>query len=130
MCECGTCKCFDPYYGTYCELCSGTELCKRASCDVDGLNGMCAECVVNLLEVFNENNITGNELFTEEFVEASIQEQTLPQGSVLNLTDVVIYLPDSFSTECNESCPQLVIINQTSQVDYMIDGECIMSCRW
>ena len=123
----------DPFYGTYCELCSGQELCKGASCDVDGLNGECAECVVNFLEVFHENNVTVSELLTDDFVEASIQNGTLPPGSTLDLVDMVIRLnPNNTITGCNTSCPPLVITNRTQQVDYVIDGECTVTCtcRW
>ena len=91
---------------------------------------MCAECVINLLEVFNENNVTVNELFTNDFVEASIQNGTLPLQSTLDLEDMVIYFPGNSTTGCNDSCPQLVITNQTQLVDYVIDGEHIVTCRW
>ena len=87
---------------------------------------MCVECAVELLDAFHSNNVTVEELFTEAFLEAAIDNGTLPLG--LKVEDLdgekAIYLPPSFSRECNTSleCVPLVIINQTLQMDYEIRG--------
>ena len=88
---------------------------------------MCTECAVELLDIFHSNNVTMDELFTEAFVEAATDNGTLPLGSKLQEFngEKAIYLPPSFSRECNASidCPPLVIINQTLQMDYEIQGK-------
>ena len=37
QCVCGQCQCVNPgpYFGTYCELCSGDPVCQRDTCDLD-----------------------------------------------------------------------------------------------
>ena len=127
-CNCGQCSCFSPYFGTYCELCSGSEVCVQGTCGISGPNGVCTECVVKLLEVFYTNNVTVDELWTEEFVEAVIKNGTLPKEShLIELNeDKAIRLPNSFSEECrNSTCPALIIINQTQVMDYKIQGGAI-----
>ena len=112
-----------PYFGTYCELCSGSKVCIQGNCDITGPSGVCTECVVELLEVFHENNITRDELFTEAFLQEAIRNGTLPFGSELRdlNEEKAIFLPESFS--CNASCTGLVIINQSLDLEYDILGE-------
>ena len=84
--------------------------------------------MVKLLEVFYTNNVTVDELWTEEFVEAVIKNGTLPKEShLIELNeDKAIRLPNSFSEECrNSTCPALIIINQTQVMDYKIQGGAI-----
>ena len=122
---CGVCECTPPYFGTYCELCSGDPVCALGTCDIDRSNAMCARCVVDLLEVFNNDSVTVDELLTVEFVSNAIMNDTLPVGSMLGMLPEGegIFLPESFSDSCNASCPRLVIINRTMQVDYVIMGK-------
>ena len=90
---------------------------------------MCVSCAIDLLEVFIDNNVTGSELFSNEFFESASQNGTLPPESmfVMENGEVTIRLPDSFTASCsmqvNVSCPELVIINQTMELDYEIQGE-------
>ena len=123
-----------PYFGTYCDLCSGDPVCKRETCDPSLSNAQCAKCLVELLKILNINSLNDNELFNANFVEAAIMNGILPRGTVLgslnNVTsDVAIFLPVSFSVGCNNSCPQLVVINQTMLVDYEITGKIIILVR-
>ena len=125
---CGSCNCKSPYFGTYCDLCSGEKVCQLNSCHNRGHNALCISCVADLLNIFLENNVTESELFSEDFIEAAVENGTLPEGSVLVMEDgqLAIILPDSFSGSCsnevNVSCPELVIINQTLELDYEIQG--------
>ena len=121
-----------PYFGTFCELCSGDPVCQRSTCDLDKSNAQCARCVVELLEPFNNRSIEDTKLFNADFVEDAIMNGTLPRGTVLgslnNMTsEMAIFLPVSFSVECNNSCPQLVVINQTMLVDYEIMSKAILN---
>ena len=79
---------------------------------------------MTLLEVFRNNNVTEDDLFTEEFVNASIRNGTLPNESRLQVLDGVIsiLLPDNFTSQCNASCTSLAIINQTQDMDYELLG--------
>lgn len=125
---CGECQCNPPYFGTYCELCSGDPVCQLGTCDLDRSNALCARCVVDLLEVFFDNGVMIDELLTEEFIASAIMNETLPVGSRLEMLangtgDEAITLPMSTSSDCNASCPQLVIINRTMMVDYEIMGK-------
>ena len=133
QCVCGQCQCVNPgpYFGTYCELCSGDPVCQRGTCDLDRSNAQCARCVVELLEPFNSRDIDDTNLFDADFIDAEIMNGTLPRGTVLgslnNMTsEVAIFLPMSFSVNCNNSCPQLVVINQTMLVDYEIMSKAIL----
>ena len=125
---CGECLCNPPYFGTYCELCSGDEVCQTRTCDVDGDNAMCTLCAVNLLQDAYDAGIR-SELFSDDFIEAA--DGTLPTGSMLAMEEdgqLAIRLPDSFSASCSMgegvSCPGLVIINQNfMEIDYEIQGE-------
>ena len=125
-CNCGHCSCFPPFFGTHCELCSGSKVCIQGTCDISGPNGICTECVVELLDIFHTNNVTVEELLTESFVQAAIRNKTLPAGSVLRDLngEKAIFLPESFSLQCNVSCTPQVIINQSLELDYDILGQC------
>ena len=123
-CNCGQCSCFSPFFGTYCELCSGSEVCIQGTCDVSGPNGICTACTVALLEVFHSNNVSVEELMTERFLREAVRNGTLPIGSILRDLngEKAIFLPESFSRQCNRSCTPLVIINQTLDLDYDVQG--------
>ena len=79
---------------------------------------------MELLEVFHTNNVTIEELLTTEFVQGAMRNGTLPSGSVLGDLngEKAIFLPESFSTQCNVSCTPQVIINQTLDLEYDILG--------
>ena len=121
--------CRPPYFGTYCELCSGDAVCQLSTCNSDGIKALCASCVIDILEIFHGNDTKEDELFSDEFVDLASQNETLPLGSVLIMEggQLAIILPDSFSASCsnevNVSCPGLVIINQTLELDYEIQGK-------
>ena len=120
-----------PYFGTFCDLCSGDPVCKRETCDPNLFNAQCAKCLVELLETLNIRNLKDTELFNANFVEDAIMNGALPRGTVLrslnNMTsEMAIFLPISFSVKCKNSCPQLVLINQTMLVDYDITGKAII----
>ena len=113
-CGCdGTCSCQDPYFGDYCELCSGSEVCFDLTCDS---NSPCAECAITL---FQDIGTDDESVF---FSDASLGN--LPGGSKLNLTEGVyqVTLPEGACRECDQG---VVIINGTEEVDYMIDGGCM-----
>lgn len=100
-------------------------MCVQGTCDISGPSGVCTECVVKLLEVFHTNNITADMLFNETFVQMAIRNGTLPFGSRLqdlNGEGRAIFLPDSFSKQCNKSCTPLVIIDQAQELEYEILG--------
>ena len=125
---CGECQCNPPYFGTYCELCSGDDVCQTRICDVDGDNAMCTLCAAELLQEAYDAGIR-SELLSEEFVDGATQNGTLPEGSmfVIDNGQLAVRLPDSFVANCRMevgiACPGLVIINQTTEVDYEIQGE-------
>ena len=124
-CSCGQCSCFPPFFGTYCELCSGSNVCIQGTCDISGPNGICTGCAVGFLEVFHANNVTVDELLSEAFVQIAIRNGTLPPGTVLGELngEKAIFLPETFSAQCNRSCTPLVIINQTLNLEYDIQGQ-------
>lgn len=90
---------------------------------------MCAKCVIDLLEIFRERNVSVNELLTHEFVQTSIENETMPNGSYIqqmNDGQSSILLPQSFVDElCNVSteCTQMTIVNQSLFLDYEIEGQ-------
>lgn len=102
-------------------------MCAQRTCDISGPNGACTECVVDLLEEFYSRNVTVEELLTESFVKTAMRNGTLPFGSNLHTLngEKAILLPESFSRQCNDSvtCPRLVIINQTLELEYVIQGK-------
>ena len=131
MCQC---KKTGPYFGTYCELCSGDRVCQLGTCDINRPNAQCARCVVEMLETFTNDNIEADELYDPDFIVRAINNGTLPDGTELYFmsnepSETVIFLPSSFSVQCNNSCPQLVIINQTMLVDYEIMGKLLILCH-
>ena len=79
---------------------------------------------MTLLEVFHANSVTVDELLTENFVRVAIRNGTLPPDSVLRELngEKAIFLPESFSAGCNGSCTPLVIINQSLNLEYDIQG--------
>ncbi|CAI8001615.1 Integrin beta-1, partial [Geodia barretti] len=131
-CSCGQCSCFPPFFGTYCELCSGSNVCIQGTCDISGPNGICTGCAVGFLEVFHANNVTVDELLSEAFVQIAIRNGTLPLGTVLGELngEKAIFLPETFSAQCNRSCTPLVIINQTLNLEYDIQGFLSTRCQY
>ena len=130
MCQC---KKPGPYFGTYCELCSGDSVCQKDTCDINRPNAQCAICVIEMLETFINDDIKVDELFDTDFIVSAINNGTLPEGTVPDFlsnetAEVAIFLPSNFSVQCNNSCPQLVIINQTLLVDYEILGKLLILC--
>ena len=49
---CGQCQCVNtgPYFGTFCDLCSGDPVCRKESCNPNLSNAQCAKCAVEFLE--------------------------------------------------------------------------------
>ena len=129
-CQCGVCQCEDPYFGEYCELCSGEDICRVTICAPDNDDALCASCVFDLLEMLNA---TGIGVFTPAGFEAAVLDGLLPVGSMLTrfpdepMDVMAIQLPANFTANCgmseNVTCPPLAIINETMSVDYMIEGK-------
>ena len=125
---CGECRCNPPYFGTYCELCSGDDVCQTRICDENGDNGRCTSCAVGILQDAYDAGIR-SKLFSDEFIVGATQNGTLPKGSmfVMENGQFAVRLPDSFVANCRMeegfACPGLVIINQTMELDYEIQGE-------
>ena len=132
FCQCGECQCEDPYFGEYCELCSGQESCLVQICAPDGDNALCASCVVDLLDTLNATEI-GDEVFTPAGLESAVLAGLLPMGSTLAtffdgvMNVQAIELPANFTASCgmseNVTCPPLAIINETMSLQYIIEGE-------
>lgn len=104
-------------------------------CAPSGENARCTSCVIDLLDVLEENGF-GNELFTEEGFAAASQ-LILPAGSRLtevNISMVVsaIALPLNFSRNCTRDvsattlCPEVLIINESMVMQHLIDGTVLL----
>jgi protocadherin alpha len=129
FCECGACQCNDPYFGEFCELCSGDDICQLLICGPDSDNTPCASCVVDLLVMLNDTGV-GLDVFTATGFNSTLENGDLPAGSVQTLfSDGVsmvpaIELPASFAASCgmsnNVTCPPLVIINETMAMPYIV----------
>ena len=120
-------------------------MCRLQTCIASGDNALCTSCVVERLEVLNIAGIDV-ELFTDEGLQEAIDNNTLPEGSMLTMvkygtdttgTDMiatVILLPAGFSTECsvsvNVSCPEFVIVNETLEIEYEIEGKLFIEPLW
>ena len=132
VCECGACICQAPYFGEFCELCSGDPICQPRTCAPDGDNARCASCVIDLLDVLNDRDF-GFNLFTPEVLLNATLNGSLPDGTFLTqvMIDEMIVaaleLPEDFSADCssavNASCPQFVVINDTLEMEYEIQSK-------
>ena len=130
FCECGECQCQEPYFGQYCELCSGDDICQFENCDD---NALCASCVIEILDSLNMTGIGPDSLFTADGVSMAIANGMLPMGSRLTMfrdDDMevqAIELPQNFSMNCgmkvNVMCPQLVIVDQITVMEYQIQSK-------
>ena len=118
-CGCdGTCQCETPYSGTYCGTCSGSSECTE-NCDI---NQICAQCAIDVVQQYLDE---GN-LF---FAPGILSRPGIPAGSTFNLSGDTfeLRLPPTSQfceavTEANR-CPNIVIINGSSTVEYDIDGK-------
>ena len=131
MCECGVCICESPYFGDYCDLCSGDDVCQTGTCDVEGESHLCAECAVDLLEALNNASSTDElQLFTDEGLMIAIYNLSLiPMDSVLTFLEIgevnvsAIELPKDFVANCsaqvNGLCPGFFIVNEEELMDNM-----------
>ena len=110
--------CLDPYFGDFCELCSGDSICFDSNCDS---NRDCANCILDLIAP--EIDTIAVE---EYFMNASVLLE-LPEGSVLMFDDInnanQIILPSSACSMCGSGA---VIINGTENTDYEIGGKNIL----
>jgi protocadherin alpha len=140
-CECGECVCEEgPYFGDYCQLCSGDPVCQQRTCMEDGNNALCTSCVLDLLDTLNDRDIDSEQLFSDEGL--AVATGVFPEDSVLTavtygdedeLTAKAIFLPRNFSQSCSESvgvstCPQFVIVNETLELEYEIEGVLATRC--
>ena len=123
---CGQCQCVNtgPYFGTFCDLCSGDPVCRKETCNPNLSNAQCAKCAVEFLETFNKEEVSDSELFDTDFIHEAIVNGTLPMGTALSSLDsatseTAIFLPMRFAVKCN-NCSPLVVIRQTMLVDYEI----------
>ena len=119
-CGCnGRCECQDPYLGEYCEVCSGDESCLEQTCSA---HTECARCAVDFFnQILPMTEMP--ELLTIDSLDSL--EGLLPNGSSLmydaSSNTFFFGLPSGF---CPEGCTQnVVVINGTDDVDYMIDSE-------
>ncbi len=113
-----------PYFGTYCELCSGDPICADVTCDE---NEPCAQCGLNLVTTFNDEISTGV-FFSEETFDSLLSSGGLPNGTrrVFDDQDMEsIELPPGY---CGSLCPMIVLINGTQDAEYDIQGECVLVC--
>ena len=114
-CGCdGTCDCPDlPYFGDFCELCSGDDICSESNCDS---NRDCANCILDII-IPLMNTIT-----VEDFANKFVASQ-LPDGYVLMRDDVndvnQITLPTSACPVCESGA---IIISETDTTSYRIEG--------
>lgn len=121
-CGCdGTCQCNSPYFGAYCERCSGSSECPE-NCEV---NMLCVQCALDAIEPY-ASTLSQEEFFSEEL----LTREGIPPGSRLLLDGDVhqLILPpaDTFCDRVmmdSSRCPTIVIINATSDVDYRINGK-------
>ncbi|XP_064401287.1 integrin beta-1-like [Halichondria panicea] len=121
-CGCnGRCECQEPYLGTYCEFCSGDEICFSQTCE---RNRDCAACTVELLDQLPL--LTAADFFT------NVTLNNFPNGTTFTFDTI----SDTFqfrlpSDYCTGNCSQnVVIINGTDNVDYMIQGEMAIRCEF
>lgn len=117
MCGCeGTCECENPYFGQFCELCSGSEVCFDTNCDS---NRDCANCALDII-VEMVDSVT-----VEEFFQTAASNPDLPEGSDVTFNPennaFEVTLPRGHCPSCDDG---VVIINGTERADYEIDGEC------
>ena len=94
---------------------------------------MCTSCVVEILDSLNMTGIGPDSLFTEDGVSMAVANGMLPMGSRLTMfrdDDMVVLaieLPQNFSMNCSmkveRSCPQLVIVDQITVMEYQIQSK-------
>ena len=114
-CGCdGTCMCNNPYFGDFCELCSGSYACFNSNCES---NLDCANCILDIVAPVLDI-VTVDRYFIIDNVETM-----LPNGSALSLNSMnnanQIILPASVCPMCSTGA---VIINGTDRVEYEIGG--------
>lgn len=111
MCEPG------PYFGQFCDLCSGSPICLDDSCEA---NLDCADCILDVLTPFL-NNTSVEEFFNAS---ANLTAEFFP-GSMLSVSTannaLELALPRGYCSVCDSGA---VVINMTDRVDnYQIDGK-------
>ena len=105
----------DPYFGQFCELCSGSELCFDTNCES---NRDCANCALDIIEeVIDTTSVM-------EFFSGDPLNSALPDGSFVDFDPesnaMQVFLPSDHCTACDD---RAVIINGTETADYQIDGQ-------
>ena len=118
-CGCdGTCECTpdSPYFGQFCELCSGSEICFENNCDS---NRDCANCALDFIVEMMDVSV-------EEFFMNPLTNPDLPAGTTLldNTVNnaVEVTLPVGYCSACPNTSTA-VIISGSERADYIIDGE-------
>ena len=117
MCGCnGNCECEDPYFGQFCEPCSGSNICFDNNCDS---NRDCANCAINII-ANAADTISSTDFFTNKVVDSEL----LPMGSRLmfdmDTNASLVTLPMSHCSACENGA---VIISGTEMADYEINGK-------
>ena len=113
-CGCnGQCDCQEPYLGDHCEFCSGDEICLEETCV---LHSNCTQCAVAFFAQAPMSDMDIESLMN-----------FLPNGSIVydasSNTDQ-FSLPSDFCSTQELTCSQnVVVINGTDDVDYVIDGK-------
>nr|AAB66911.1 integrin subunit betaPo1 [Ophlitaspongia tenuis] len=121
-CGCdGSCECEDPYFGQFCELCSGSEICFDTNCDS---NRDCANCALDIIVQMVETTSV------MEFFANAESNPNLPEGSMVSFDSennaMQVVLPQGQCPLCDAGA---VIINGTERADYQIDGEMAVRCE-
>ncbi len=114
MCGCnGMCECTSPYFGQYCELCSGSSVCLETNCES---NRACANCILNIIAPKTE------EINTADFFKDA---SNLPAGSNITMDDVNNVIQGILPAgTCADMCPSgAIIINGSNSGEYVIEGK-------
>lgn len=126
VCSCaGTCECEDgPYFGQYCELCSGDPVCFDNSCSA---NLVCAACVADYATRINET-VTPEVFFRNESL---LSGNFSVLGGLLELYLNTLGVQFN-TTNCSDVCASdfIALINGTDTVEYRIDGDLTSRCEY
>ena len=115
MCGCGgTCECESPYFGQFCELCSGSDVCFNTNCDS---NRDCANCALDIIvQTVDTTSVMAFFANAPDNLPAGSSNSSLdPENNAMQVT-----LPDGHCPACASGA---VIIDGTERADYLIDGE-------
>ncbi len=117
-CGCnGRCECQEPYLGDYCEICSGDEICREETCV---LHANCTQCAVNF---FAQAPMSLTEVLTIDSLENFLPNGTSLEYDASTNTFRFRLSSDYCSTQELTCAQNIVVINGTDDVDYMIDSK-------